>query len=197
MSRPENKNRFKSPSYGEISEMLEKNNIICNPMPVKIMPLYVDAKIPQRQHATDSGMDLFAYSFDKLYTKDGSSESIPTRINQDGKVEISLSPLDRVLVNTGISATVGFGYEIQIRPRSGLALKRGLTVLNTPGTVDEAYRGPIKVILVNLSNQEQTIAIEDRIAQMVVAPVILSSIEVVKSLDDTARGDGGFGHTGV
>jgi dUTP pyrophosphatase len=106
---------------------------------------------------------------------------------------VKLGYLDRVLIDTGIQATVGTGFEIQIRPRSGNALKKGLSILNTPGTIDESYRGNICVIMINLSKIVQTINIGDKIAQMVVAPVMLNPIIFVDKLDSTERNNKGFG----
>jgi dUTP pyrophosphatase len=110
---------------------------------------------------------------------------------------ITLAPLERVLVPTGIAIALPDGYEAQIRPRSGLAVKHGITVLNSPGTVDSDYRGEIKIALVNLSSEPFTITRGMRIAQMVIAQVTHASINVVFDLDDTSRGEGGFGSTGV
>lgn len=110
--------------------------------------------------------------------------------------DITLAPLERQLVPTGIAIALPAGYEAQIRPRSGLALKHGITLVNTPGTIDADYRGEIKVILVNLGSEPVVISRGMRIAQMVVAPVSQAAFQVVESLDDTARGDGGFGSTG-
>lgn len=109
---------------------------------------------------------------------------------------VTLAPLERTLIPTGLYMELPSGYEAQIRPRSGLAFKQGLTVLNTPGTIDADYRGEIKVILINLSNTPQTIAPADRIAQMVIAPFVQANIAEVAVLSDTERGSGGFGHTG-
>ncbi|WP_076379675.1 dUTP diphosphatase [Filimonas lacunae] len=109
---------------------------------------------------------------------------------------IILQPLQRTLVPTGLFIALPEGFEAQIRPRSGLAIKQGLTCLNTPGTIDADYRGEIKVILINLSNEEQTIQPGDRIAQMVIQQVSQIEWEVVADLDATERGSGGFGHTG-
>jgi dUTP pyrophosphatase len=109
---------------------------------------------------------------------------------------ITLQPLERMLVPTGLFMELPAGYEAQVRPRSGLAIKQGLTLLNTPGTIDADYRGELKVIMINLSNEPQTIAPGDRIAQMVVAPVTQVSLEAVEILTTTDRGHGGFGHTG-
>lgn len=110
---------------------------------------------------------------------------------------VTLPPLGRALIPTGLYMALPQGYEAQIRPRSGLALKKGITLLNTPGTIDADYRGEIGVIVANLSADSFTIADGDRIAQMVVARHETVAWEAVESLDDTARGDGGFGHTGV
>ena len=110
---------------------------------------------------------------------------------------ITLEPLQRTLVPTGVYIQLPQGYECQIRPRSGMALKRGLTILNTPGTIDADYRGEVCVILVNLSNEPQTIENGERICQMVVARHSTVEWEEVTELDATERGEGGFGHTGT
>ena len=110
---------------------------------------------------------------------------------------VTLPSLGRALIPTGLYIDLPQGYEAQIRPRSGLALKKGITLLNTPGTIDADYRGEIGVIVANLSAEPFTIADGDRIAQMVVARHETVCWEAVERLDDTARGDGGFGHTGV
>ena len=110
---------------------------------------------------------------------------------------VTLHPLDRCLIPTGIFIELPRGYEAQIRPRSGLAAKRGLTCLNSPGTIDADYRGEIKVILVNLSNETQTIEPKERIAQMVIAKHEHVTWQEVSVLNDTQRGAGGFGSTGT
>ena len=110
---------------------------------------------------------------------------------------IVLKPLARCLVPTGLYIALPEGYEAQVRPRSGLALKKGITVLNSPGTIDADYRGEIGVILVNLSAEEFVIEDGERIAQMVIARYEQTEWELVDTLDDTERGTGGFGHTGV
>ena len=110
---------------------------------------------------------------------------------------ITLEPLARTMVPTGIRIALEPGYEAQVRPRSGLAAKHGITVLNTPGTIDADYRGEIKVILVNLSSEPFTIEPGERIAQMVFAKVETAVWEEVESLDETLRGEGGFGSTGT
>jgi dUTP pyrophosphatase len=107
-----------------------------------------------------------------------------------------LQPAERVLVPTGLFVEIPLGYEIQIRPRSGLAIKQGITCLNTPGTIDADYRGEIKVILINLSNEPQTIHPADRIAQMVVQKVEQVQWVAVSELSGSDRGSGGFGSTG-
>ena len=110
---------------------------------------------------------------------------------------IILKPFERKLVNTGLYAQLEKGYEIQVRPRSGLALKKGITVLNSPGTIDADYRGEIGVILINLSNYDFTINSGDRIAQLVVSKHEQPNLEQTDSLDSTSRGEKGFGSTGV
>ena len=110
---------------------------------------------------------------------------------------ISLQPLERYMVPTGLFIELPEGYEAQIRPRSGMAVKQGITCLNTPGTIDSDYRGEIKVILINLSNEPQVINDGDRIAQMVIAKTERAELLLVQQLNETARGEGGFGHTGI
>lgn len=107
-----------------------------------------------------------------------------------------LKPGARAMVPTGLAFAVPHGFEAQVRPRSGLAAKAGITCLNTPGTIDSDYRGEVKVILVNLGEEDFTIRRGDRIAQLVIAPVVQANWQVVDSLDETARGAGGFGSTG-
>lgn len=109
---------------------------------------------------------------------------------------ITLQPMERRLVPTGLSIALPEGYEAQVRPRSGLALKHGITLLNTPGTIDADYRGEIGVIMMNLSDTPFNIADGDRIAQLVIARYEQAEWEAVEALDSTERGDGGFGHTG-
>jgi len=110
--------------------------------------------------------------------------------------QLILRPAMRHAVATGFAVAIPPGYEMQVRPRSGLALKHGITVANSPGTVDSDYRGEVKVILVNLSDDNFTIQRGDRIAQLVVSPVTLATWAEVDELEDTARGEGGFGSTG-
>ena len=150
---------------------------------------------PDPSYATscDSGMDLRAWI------------SIPEDVNFVSSdywpLRTVLKPLERRLIHTGIYVELPFGFEIQVRPKSGQALKKGLVVLNTPGTVDKNYRGEICVIAINLSNEDITIEDGEKIAQMVVCPVAHESMVLVINVDevsqDTERADGGFGHTGT
>lgn len=109
---------------------------------------------------------------------------------------LTLAPGARMLVPTGLRLAIPAGFEVQVRPRSGLALKHGITLANSPGTIDSDYRGPLGVILLNLGEMPFTIAHGDRIAQLVVAPVVLGRFDLVTTLDETNRGAGGFGSTG-
>ncbi len=126
-------------------------------------------------------------------TKGSAGVDISASIEQS----VVLKPMERQLIPTGLFIELPEGYEAQIRPRSGLAIKNGITCLNTPGTIDSDYRGEIKVILINLSNENFTINNGDRIAQMVIAKHEQVAFETVEVLEETMRGDGGFGHTGV
>ena len=123
------------------------------------------------------------------------SAGVDLRDNLDAP--ITLPPMGRCLVPTGLRIALPAGYEAQVRPRSGLALKHGITLLNTPGTIDADYRGEIGVIMANLSAEPFTIADGDRIAQLVVVRHETAEWEAVETLDDTERGEGGFGHSGV
>ena len=131
--------------------------------------------LPQYATAQSAGMDLRANTSEPF----------------------TLNPLERKLVPTGLFIALPEGYEAQVRPRSGLALKHGITVLNTPGTIDADYRGEIGVVLVNLSNEPFTVEPGERIAQMVIAKHEQANFLVVEELDETERGAGGYGHTGV
>ncbi|MDI3336901.1 dUTP diphosphatase [Defluviimonas aestuarii] len=121
------------------------------------------------------------------------------RANLPGEIRAAgfvLSPMERRIVPTGLRVEIPVGFEMQIRPRSGLALKHGISLPNTPGTIDSDYRGPLGVLLINLGSEPFTIAHGDRIAQMVVAPVVQAVFETADALGETARGTGGFGSTG-
>lgn len=127
------------------------------------------------------------------YATEGSSGM---DLKADIEEAFTLRPLERRLVPTGLFIELPMGYEAQVRPRSGLAIKHGITCLNSPGTVDADYRGELKVVLINLSNETQTIHPGDRIAQMVIQKVEKIILTQVNELNSTVRGEGGFGHTG-
>ena len=133
-----------------------------------------DFKLPNYETKGAAGMDLSA----------------------DIGSEVILKPLERSLIPTGIAISLPKDLEAQIRPRSGLAIKHGITLLNTPGTIDSDYRGEIKVILVNLSNDNYTIKPQDRIAQIVFSRFVTGEFDIVENLDETDRGESGFGSTG-
>lgn len=148
-----------------------KNNVEVR---VVKLPSAHDLPLPKYATAESAGMDLMASIIEP----------------------VTLAPGERKLIPTGIAIQMPSGYEAQIRPRSGLAIKNGITVLNTPGTIDADYRGEIMVILVNLSDQDFTIERGMRVAQMIIAPFTQGNFSLVESLDDSARGTGGFGSTG-
>lgn len=145
-------------------------------VPVKRLPHNPDLPLPAYETADAAGMDLRA--------------AVP----EDAPVV--LAPGARFPVPTGLAFAIPSGFEGQVRPRSGLALKSGITCLNSPGTVDADYRGEVKVILINHSAEDFTVRRGDRIAQMIIAPVTQAALAEVADLDDTARGAGGFGSTG-
>lgn len=154
-----------------------------------VKKLFPDAQLPVRANATDSGLDVFVHHFEQYVPN---ADKFP--LEQD---YVRLGHGDRIFIATGLSVAVAPGFEVQVRPRSGNALKRGLTVLNTPGTIDCSYRGPVNVIIINLSNEFQVIKRGEKIAQLVVAPVCLAAVVEVEDLDKTDRGEGGFGSTGA
>jgi len=127
------------------------------------------------------------------YATKGSS-GLDIRASLD--IPVTLQPLERTLIPTGLFVEIPNGYEIQIRPRSGLAIKQGITCLNSPGTIDSDYRGEIMIILINLSSEEQVIIHGDRIAQMIIQKTERAKFEQVEFLNETERAAGGFGHTG-
>ena len=131
-------------------------------------------KLPDYKTSGSSGMDLVAYI----------------------KNKITINPGKTAIIPTGIAVAIPKNYEIQIRPRSGLAAKKGITVLNTPGTIDADYRGEIKIILINLSKKSFVVKSGDRVAQMILCPVAKCELKEVKNLPKTTRGKGGFGSTG-
>ena len=145
-----------------------------NKINLKFLKLHADVTIPAYQTEGAAGMDLCAYL--------------------DAPVE--LKPLERKLIPTGLKMELPHGYEAQIRPRSGMSIKHGITLINCIGTIDEDYRGEVCVPVVNLSTENYVINSGDRIAQMVISPVTRAIVEVSEELSETARGAGGFGSTG-
>ena len=142
-------------------------------MKINIERINKRAIIPFQAHEGDAGMDLFSVE------------------------EVVLKPMERKLIHTGIKIQLPKNTEAQIRPRSGLALKTGITVLNTPGTIDDGYRGEIGLILINLGTEEFKVEEGMKIAQMVIKPTLSLEVEEVVELTETSRGEGGFGSTGV
>lgn len=142
---------------------------------IKVLRLKPGAELPRYMSAAAAGMDLAA-------------------LIEQG--ELTLEPGARVLIATGLAIELEPGYEAQIRPRSGLAFRSGVTVLNTPGTIDCDYRGELKILLVNHGQARAIVRSGDRIAQLVVAPVAHAHLEEVEALSETVRGPGGYGHTG-
>jgi dUTP pyrophosphatase len=142
---------------------------------IQIKRLSSSVSIPKYETPGSSGMDIAAHITNNII----------------------INPGQKALVSTGFSIAIPRGHEVQIRPRSGLAAKKNITVLNTPGTIDADYRGEIKIILINLGKEKFIIENKDRIAQMVVCPVVQANLEEVKELSDTHRGSGGFGSTGT
>jgi len=143
-------------------------------LPVQRLPHAEGLDLPRYETYGAAGMDLMAAVSDTL----------------------TLAPSERVAVPTGLAVAIPEGYEAQVRPRSGLAFRHGLTILNAPGTIDSDYRGEIKVLLINLGADPVRIERGMRIAQMVLAPICRASLDLVHTLDETGRGDGGFGSTG-
>ena len=142
---------------------------------MKVLVERIDEKaiIPFQAHEGDAGMDLFSIE------------------------EVTMKPMERKLIHTGIKIQLPKNTEAQIRPRSGLALKNGITVLNSPGTIDEGYRGEIGIILINVSNEEFKVEVGMKIAQMVIKPTLSVEVEECVELNETVRGEGGFGSTGI
>ncbi|WOI53262.1 dUTP diphosphatase [Parvularcula sp. LCG005] len=135
------------------------------------------------------GLDLPAYQ-----TEGAAGADLRAAIPADAPVTLAFG--ERAMIPTGLKMAIPAGYEVQVRPRSGLAAKHGVTLVNSPGTIDWDYRGEVRAILINLGSEPFVINRGERIAQMVVAPVTQASFEVVQTLDETVRGEGGFGSTG-
>ena len=136
----------------------------------------------------EEGADLPTYS-----TNEAAGADVYAHIEED----LLVAPLERVLIPTGLRFAIPKGFEIQVRPRSGLSLKHGISVLNSPGTIDSDYRGELKVILINHGTESFVIKPKMRVAQLVIAPVFQAEFVIESALETTARGSGGFGHTGV
>ena len=142
-------------------------------MTLRFKKIHPDATLPSYAHASDAGMDVRSVE------------------------DVTVPAKGRVLVHTGLVMLLPPMYEAQVRPRSGLALKHGITVLNTPGTIDSGYRGEVGVILANFGDSDFEVKKGDKVAQIVVAPVVQAEIEEANEIDETDRGAGGFGSTGV
>lgn len=142
-------------------------------MTLRFKKIHPDATLPSYAHASDAGMDVRSVE------------------------DVTVPAMGRVLVHTGLVMLLPPMYEAQVRPRSGLALKHGITVLNAPGTIDSGYRGEVCVILANFGDSDFQVKKGDKVAQIVVAPVVQAEIEEVSEIDETDRGAGGFGSTGV
>lgn len=146
-----------------------------NKIEIQITRCRPGAQLPCYMTAAAAGMDLYV------------------KLDDD----VILSPGERLMVPTGIAIALPEGYEAQVRPRSGLAVKYGVTLVNTPGTIDADYRGEISVILINHGSEDFIVKDGERVAQMIIAPVSRCQLQLVDILDETVRGSGGFGHTGV
>ena len=142
-------------------------------MQVKVKKITNDAKIPKIEHEGDAGFDIYSNE------------------------ETTILPMERKLIGTGISISVPKGFEAQVRPKSGLAINHGLTLLNTPGTIDAGYRGEVKVIIMNLGKEEYKIEKGKKIAQVVFNKIEEPELIEVEELDESQRGEGGFGSTGL
>ena len=139
---------------------------------IKFQKLHPDAQVPSYAHVGDAGADVYTVA------------------------EITLEPCDRAAIPTGLAVDIPIGYEIQVRPKSGLALKHGVTVLNTPGTIDAGYRGEIQILMINLGKEAYTFEKGQKVAQLVLKPVVQASY-VEGELGNSDRGIGGFGSTGI
>lgn len=160
-------------------------------MKLEIKKLYHNSILPYKAHGDDAGFDLFAHSFASI--KDGKCIYI-----DDDDQFYDMRPGERIMIKTGIGMAIPVGYEAQIRPRSGLALKHGITVVNSPGTIDAGFRAEVGVILLNTGKYRHCIEFGDRIAQMVIQKLPEVTIEIVDELSPSSdRGCAGFGSTGV
>lgn len=160
-------------------------------MNIQIRKIFGDAKLPQYATEGSAGMDLVADNFKKLY-----GFHVHNDFDMEEATQIDLFPRQRVLIGTGVAIAIPEGYELQVRPRSGMALKHGITVLNSPGTIDSDYRDEVGVILINNGTKAYKIKIGDKIAQGVVAAYEKVIWQEVSELNETSR-KGGFGSTGT
>lgn len=162
-------------------------------MELKVKLKHRNVKLPVYGSTNSAGIDLIADSFISKYDSNEEERKLDS-LNLDC---LHLYPNERVLIGTGLYMEIPVGYELQIRSRSGNAFKKGLIVLNQPGTIDSDYRGEIGVIIINKSNNKQTVYVGDKIAQAVLAKHERADFTIVDYLEETERGDGGFGHTGL
>jgi len=176
------------------------------PPTLKIKRVDKNVKMPVRKTSASSGVDVYGWKFLMHYKKHTVVHTWSDRLgfqiqkedisNNDESI-IDIEPGERVLIDTGIIATVGPGHEIQVRPRSGISLEKGLLLINTPATIDEDYRGTIKIMFANYTIEKVSINLDVRLAQLVVCPVVISDIVEVDSFDATSRGNSGIGSTGI
>jgi len=151
---------------------------------------------PKIQVTWDAGADANV-AFPSYETPGAAGADVRANLASADRVNgLTLAPMERRLVPTGLRVEIPPGFEVQVRPRSGLALKHGVTLVNTPGTIDSDYRGPLGVLMINLGQENFMITHGERIAQLVVAPVLQGGFQISDTLSDTARGSGGFGSTG-
>ena len=162
----------------EVSESASlSGSATSGPVAVRVLRLSEDARVPAYMSAGAAGLDLCA-------------------VLPNGTEALSIAPQQRLLIGTGLVLAIPAGYEAQVRPRSGLALKHGVTVLNSPGTIDCDYRGEVKVLLINHGDEPFVVKRGERVAQLVIASVVRAALVEVGSLDETERGAGGYGSTG-
>lgn len=172
-------------------------------MQIQFLPLHNNVEVPQYATAGSSGFDLVAHNFKQLYSSSDQIHGVHGAVRTVGDgisptaTSIILLPHSRALIGCGFKLAIPHGYEMQVRPRSGLALKQGLTIVNSPGTVDSDYRGEIGLVLLNTSEFAINIAIGERLAQGVIMKVEQVQFRVIHdtSLDETDRGEGGYGST--
>ena len=166
-------------------------------MNVKIRRENNTIPLPEYKTIDSAGFDLVAYSFKGLYAGEKKADLDQVMIDKQKKGFLTLRPHERLLIGTGLYMQIPSGYELQIRPRSGLAYKKGLTVVNSPGTIDADYRGEIGIVLINTTSSLINVQLGERVAQGVLNKIEQALWEEVDELDSTVRGEGGFGSTGT